>query len=459
VDLFGLRADGRIDGALEAPLGPDRPVLRPGASYLLETVVRTLKLGHHLTQGTADSNELWLELRVTDGDRLLAHSGSTAADGEVDPWSYFLNAYVLDRDGNRIERRNAQDIFVALYDHQIPPGAASATHYRLRVPEDATGPITIEARVHYRKFTTAFLRHLRGPAFRVNDLPVVVLAEDRIRLPVAGADPGTPARERGVDPWERWNDYGIGLLREGGRSAAGPLRQAEAAFREVERLGRAEGPINLARVYLKEGRLDEAAQALARAEALDPAAQPWTRAWLGARVDRERGDLDAALEALEGIAATRFAEARARGFDFSYDVRVLNELGRTLYERGRQERGEARRGERLRLMRVARDWLGKVLVIDPEDLSAHYSLALVHQELGDPEAAARHRELHLRYKPDDQAVERAVALHRSRDPAADHAAAPIVIYDLDPPGLATEDRVAEGRRPATGPAGSEGPRP
>ena len=53
----------------------------------------------------------------------------------MDPWAHFCNAYVLDRNGNRIDRRNVEDIFVPLYDHQIPPGAADVVHYRLRVPE------------------------------------------------------------------------------------------------------------------------------------------------------------------------------------------------------------------------------------------------------------------------------------------------------------------------------------
>ena len=65
--------------------------------------------------------------------------------GEVDPWSYFVNAYVLDKDGNRIDRRNAEDIFVALYNHQIPPGATAVVHYLLQVPANIRGPVRIEA--------------------------------------------------------------------------------------------------------------------------------------------------------------------------------------------------------------------------------------------------------------------------------------------------------------------------
>ncbi len=65
VDLFGLREGGEIDGELMAPLRPELPALVPGREYLLETVVRTLKMGHLFTQGTADSNEVWLEVTAT----------------------------------------------------------------------------------------------------------------------------------------------------------------------------------------------------------------------------------------------------------------------------------------------------------------------------------------------------------------------------------------------------------
>jgi hypothetical protein len=72
VDLFALKKGGTIDGEITAPLGPEVPALTPGATYLLEAVVRTLKLGHHLTQGTADSNEIWLELTAKSGGQIIA---------------------------------------------------------------------------------------------------------------------------------------------------------------------------------------------------------------------------------------------------------------------------------------------------------------------------------------------------------------------------------------------------
>ena len=427
VDIFGVREAGEIDGELLAPIGDRPPVLEPGKRYLVETVVRNLKVGHHLTQGTADSNELWVDVTVKAGDRVIGRSGGMADDGQVDPWSFFINAYVLTKDGERLDRRNAQDTVVALYNHQIPPGAVAVVHYLVEVPEDAPGPVSIEAAVRYRKFDTTYLKYVQGEGFAGNDLPVITLASDRVSFD------GNPVRVAKPDTWERWNDYGIGLLLAGEAKQAA-LRQAEAAFRQVEVLGRGDGPLNLARVYLKEGRVEDAARALKRAAEQYPHFRPWTRAWLTALVDRENGHLDKSIATLRDLLATRFAEAQQRGYDFGKDYRARAMLGRTLYERARQERSERRKPQRDVFLAQARDELETVLTQDPENLSAHYNLALVYADLGDSAKAAQHRALALEYKPDDHAVEWVVATHRRANPAADHAAEPVAIYDLQRPG-------------------------
>jgi tetratricopeptide (TPR) repeat protein len=434
VDIFGIREAGSADGPLLAPLRPALPQLQPGKRYVLETVVRTLGMGHEMTQGTADSNELWLDVTVRSGERLIGRSGALQEAGEVDPWAYFLNAYVLDRHGNRVDRRNAQDIFVALYNHQIPPGAAAVVHYALTLPPDAGGPLSIEAKLQYRKFDTRYLRYIEGDRFDGNSLPITTLARDRVTLPLA-AGRDLPSQSASIPAWERWNDYGIGLLRQGNQGAnKGQLREATAAFERVEALGRPEGPMNLARVYYKEGRLEETAAVLRRAAAFDPPPPPWTLAWYSALVEREQGHLDRAVGTLEALIDTRFHQATERGFDFGRDYRVLNELGRILFERARQERGAARREARLALLEKAGRRFEEVLAADPENLTAHYNLALINAELDRPEAAARHRDLHEKYRPDDQAIERAVTVHRQRNPVADHAAEPGAVYDLQRSG-------------------------
>lgn len=431
VDIFAIKEEGRIDGKMHAPLRPVLPALEPGGRYLVEIVIRTTGMGHAMTQGTADSNELWLEVTARNRERLIGQSGAMDARGAVDPWSYFANAYVLDRHGNRIDRRNGQDIFVPLYNHQIPPGAASVVHYLLEIPEDAAGEITLDVRLNYRKFDATYLAYIQGKDFECNTLPVTAMATDRIRLPVTGSPADLTDQASSITTFERWNDYGIGLLREGGSGPGkGELRQAEQAFQQVESLGQGYGALNLARVYFREGRLDEAATALTRAGRAEVPAPPWTVAWYSALIDRQNGHLEQAIASLESIVENRFSLAQERGYDFSHDTNVLNELGRSLYERARQLRGERHDAERERLLTSALGWFERTLAIDPEDAAAHFNLALVHAQRGDTALADRHRALHERYRSDDSAIEQAVTRHRSSNPAADHAAADVAIYAL-----------------------------
>ena len=431
VDLFGLKTGGNIDGELAAPLRPAVPVLEPGRRYLLETVIRTVKMGHPLTQGTADSNELWMDVVLKSGDRIVGRSGGMDADGAVDPWSHFVNVYMLDRDGNRIDRRNPQDIFTPLYNNQIPPGAADAVHFAFTVPRGLKAPIEVEVRLQYRKFDATYVKYFKGDPGAKDALPVVTLATDRITFPVKGVATAADNPPSRVDPWQRWNDYGIGLLRKGGR---GELRQAEAAFAEVEKLGRGDGALNRARVQLREGRLDDAAASLERAVRAKVPAYPWSVTWFSGLVNKQNGRLDEALRNFEDVVATHFAEARKRQFDFGKDYIALDELGQTLMERAKQERGPQRKAERERLLLQAASWFEKTLLLDSEDLSAHYNLALIHTELGNEKRAAAERALYTRYKPDDNARDTTVALHRLRNPAANHAAEAVVIYELQREG-------------------------
>ncbi len=433
VDLFALREGGTIEGPLHAPLRPTLPELAAGQRYLLDAVIRTVKMGHPFTQGTADSNEAWLELTIKDGERVVGKSGGRAEDGTVDPWSHFVNVYMLDREGKRIDRRNAQDIFVPLYNHQIPPGAADVVHYAFEVPADVSGPLTFELALNYRKFDTHYMRLFQGEQFDGNDLPILVLATDTLSLPVGGAA-ATP-QERALEPWERWNDYGIGLLRKAGTGGmAGELRQAEEAFRQVEGLGKADGALNLGRTYLREGRLDDAAAALARAGAQTPPANAWSLLWFSGLVNKQNGFLDEAIADFEKLVTLDTAETRKREFDFSQDYRLLDELGQTLYERAKEERGEGRRAARQELLDRAVGFFERALELDPEDLSAHHNLGLIYGELGRTEESEQHRKLHEKYKPDDNARDHAVSVARRNDPAADRAAEAVVLYDLQRPG-------------------------
>ncbi|MGA2174159.1 MAG: multiheme c-type cytochrome [Verrucomicrobiota bacterium] len=440
VDIFGLKEGGSIDDPLTAPLRPKVPMLKRGQRYLLEVVLRTMKVGHPFTQGTVDSNEVWADGKIKSGGKIVGRSGGLGPHREVDPWSHFVNVYTLDRDGNRVDRRNPQDIFTPLYNHQIPPGAGQTVHYEFVVPEDQREPLTLEVKLQYRKFDTIYMNYVfntnytRGAPFTVtNDLPIVTIAMDKITFPVEGVSTVVTNEDSKIPGWQRWNDYGIGLFSEGNVGAEkGELIQAEAAFEQVEKLGRADGPVNLARVYFKEGRLDDAVAALRRAASFDPPAPRWTVAWFNGLVDKQNGFLDKAITEFRSILEDRYDELEQRRFDFSKDYEVLNELGQACYERAKMERGNPERQKEF--LNLAVESFKKTLAIDSENLTAHYTLALIYAQLGDEEKASYHRQEHRKYLPDYNAQDRAVSLARRADPAADHAAQATVIYPLQRPG-------------------------
>jgi tetratricopeptide (TPR) repeat protein len=441
VDIFGVREGGDISGKLIAPLRPQVPALKRGQTYLIEVVLRTMRLGHPFSQGTVDSNEIWVGAKATSGGKVVGRTGGLGAHKEVDPWSHFINVFMLDRDGNRVDRRNPQDIFTPLYNHQIPPGAAQIAHYSFTVPRDAGDSVTLDVKLNYRKFDTVYMNYVFGNGYTngaslqiTNELPIVTIAADAITFPIENAPSTLDPQPSTIPPWQRWNDYGIGLLLEGTDkgSEKGQLLQAAEAFEQVEKLGRYDGAVNLARVYYKEGRLEDAVAALQRAAKSDPPAPRWTIAWFNGLVNKQNGYLDKAITEFRSILEDRYEELDKRGFDFSLDYEVINELGQTLFERAKLERGDEATQRKWLQEAVAR--FQRTLEIDSENVAAHYNLALIHERLGERELAAHHRKLHERYRPDDNARDRAVAIARRRDAAADHAAQATIIYSLQRDG-------------------------
>lgn len=401
IDLFGVKpfnADGSVDDEKLQVLRPQLPALKPGETYLIETVVRTLGMGHHFSQGTVDSNEIWVDFTATSGGKVIGRNGALKNPddtGAVDEWAHFINVHMLDREGKRIDRRNPQDIFTPLYDHQIPPGAANVVHYRLTVPKDVTGPIELTVRLRYRKFDQTYMEHVHKPLNRpIPKLPIVDICMDAVTLPVEG---GAAAKEQKspIEPaWQRWNDYGIACFLEGGLgSKKGNLKQAEIAFQKLLKLdapgAKWNGHANLARVYIDLAELGKAAQEVNAAGACEPPAPWWLRAWLAGLVSAENAssktDLDAAITQFEKIVDPA-NQPRERNMDFTKDYVVLGRLGQTRFKRALMEPDGS--AEQIRQINLAIEAYDRALAVDPEDLPSHYGLSQCFARFGEDAASS-----------------------------------------------------------------------
>jgi tetratricopeptide (TPR) repeat protein len=207
----------------------------------------------------------------------------------------------------------------------------------------------------------------------IPDVPIITLAKDEVRLDVAGAGEKTRWGPQAKQPdRERWNDWGIGLLLQG------DLKGAEYAFIRVTEAdpGYADGWLNVARALIQEGEIERAREYLGKAISLNPRLG---RTWFfQAMAQKAEGDYEGALASLR-----KAAEMYPR------DRVVQNQIGRILF--------------------LQRDFAGavaalrEVLVIDPEDLQAHYNLMLAYRGAGEPEKAARSERLFRRFKADEDA--------------------------------------------------------
>jgi tetratricopeptide (TPR) repeat protein len=454
-------------GKLAAPLGSGDAgagvVLRPGANVRLDVVVRTRKIGHAFPGGTLDAFDIWLEVQAIDASgRIVFWSGRVEDEGHgpVDPGAHFYRSYQLDGAGNPIDKRNAWQARSVLYVHQIPPGAADVAHYRLRIPPDSRGPITVTARLNYRKFSYQYTRFayagmpkpgqpasLISPAFNsleysfdpanipanvsgkikgeVPVLPIVTLAKAEASIGVGNAGTETQWNPLvGKAARERWNDWGIGLLLQG------DLKGAEYAFRRVTEAEPeyADGWLNVARALIQEGETAAARPFLSRALQINN--KLGRIYYFQALVEKADGDYDAALRSLNQAAAL-----------YPRDRVVLNQIGRILFLK--------------RQYNDALLALSRVAAVDPEDLQMHYLAMLCYRGLGMPAEADREQQLFQRFKAEESsqaltAKRRLISPedNNERQNIHDHTS-----IDVSGAGFQPADRISSGP-PAGGRQGS-----
>jgi len=392
-----------------APLDRVRPAVRRGDTVRVDVVVRTKRVGHFFPGGTVDAYDTWLELKgVDDKGQTVFWSGMVEDNGKgpVEKGAHFYRSLQIDEHGNPINKRNAWATRSVVYVRLIPPGAADTVHFRMRIPEKAGGKITLTARLLYRKFAwwntqfafagvptpgqpasavtphyddrkfefTAPLKGVSAKEEKIPELPIVTVAENQVTVDVLPG--GAPVAQARVDlqkeDWQRWNDYGIGLLLQG------DLKAAQAAFERVTQVApkNPDGWVNIGRASLQEGDVARAKAVLEKALALSPDLARTHFFYAG--VLRQEGDYDGAAQHLRKVIA-----------QYPRDRVAVNNLGRVLFLQ--------------RKYAEAVEVLQRVLTIDPEDLQAHYNLMLCYNGLGDEKMAKEHEARYLRFKADESA--------------------------------------------------------
>jgi tetratricopeptide (TPR) repeat protein len=418
----GSSSNSNVEAApITAPLNRVQPAIRRGDSVRVDVVVRTKRVGHFFPGGTVDAYDTWLELKgVDDKGQTIFWSGMVDDDGKgpVEKGAHFYRSLQVDAHGNPINKRNAWATRAVVYVRLIPPGAADTVHFRMTVPENTSRKIILTARLCYRKFAWwgtqfafagerdnergnnpskpgvmpradtpasvtadyddtkyAFTQSLHGVSAkqeRIPDLPIVAVAQNEVVVDVlpATAPAPQPKTQLAKEDWQRWNDYGIGLLLQG------DLKAAQAAFEKVTEVDpqNPDGWLNIGRAALQEGDLPRARIVLEKALALNPKLAR-TNFFYGSLM-KSTGDYDQAASHFQIVLA-----------QYPHDRVALNNLGRILFLQ--------------RKYTDAVKVLQQVLAVDPEDLQAHYNLMLCYNGLGDEKMSKEHQSRYVRFKADE----------------------------------------------------------
>jgi tetratricopeptide (TPR) repeat protein len=352
VDIFGIKKEGT--DSLIAPLGPTPFRLTAGDCAQVMVVIQNKNIGHSLVPEVRDLYEAFVEFEVRDGGREIYHSGFLKPDGMLDERAHSFTNRPVNMDGEFVDNHKVWTIHSVAYDNSVQAGRSALVRYEFRIPADARGPLMVTARVNYRHLRQSYLNNIFGPDHPL--YPMIELAS-RTRTWKLGDNPPTPADPKDNPDWMRWNNLGIAYIDQ--------LQYSDAlrAFEEVVKLrpDYVDGHINIGLTYIEWEKYSEARPSLETALRLNPGN---ARAlYYMALVDRREGHSEEEVAGLEQVVA-KYPQSR--------DAR--RELAVAYYQRHRYQ--------------DARRQFEALQAIDPDDLAAHYNLAILYRRMGMKKEAA-----------------------------------------------------------------------
>jgi tetratricopeptide (TPR) repeat protein len=353
VDLFAIRKKSADE--MIAPLGSVPFELAPADTVQTMVVIQNKNIGHSLIPEVRDLYEAWVEFTVKEEDGTeIYHSGFLKADGMIDERAHSFTNRPVNVAGDFVDNHKVWTIHSVAYDNTIQAGRSVLVRYEFRIPSNARGPLTVTARVNYRHLRQSYLNNVLGkdhPAY-----PVVQIAS-RSRVLRLGDNPAEPSDPKDNPDWMRWNNLGIAFLDQ--------FQYADAmqAFCEVIKLrpDYADGYTNIGLTNISWEKYGSARASLEKALTLSP--NNARALYYLALVERREGRSEAEVADLQKVVA-QYPQSR--------DAR--RELGISYYQQHNPE--EARRQ------------FEALQAIDPDDIAAHYNLAILYGRMGMKEKAA-----------------------------------------------------------------------
>lgn len=145
----------------------------PGSEVAVRVLVVNRKAGHNFITGPLDFIRSWIHLEAVDGDgRLLAQWGTVdpasrriqdepGREHQIanprDQGTLVLEALPIDEHNQVLRRHELWKKAGGKGKRVIFPTYSDAHTYRLRLPAGATGPVTLRARLNYRRYRQEFL--------------------------------------------------------------------------------------------------------------------------------------------------------------------------------------------------------------------------------------------------------------------------------------------------------------
>jgi Flp pilus assembly protein TadD len=352
VDIFGIERNG---DKIIAPLGSEPFEIAAGDVLTVSIVIQNKGIAHSLVPEQRDFYESWVEFEAKDAaGRTLMHSGALQPEGALDPRAHSFTNRLVNAQGGLNDLHQVWNTRVVAYNNTIQSGRSQIVRYQFKVPTDAAGPISITAKVNYRRFNQHFIDFGMGKHY---EMPVVEIAA-RTRTLAVGSNLAAPPDPQDNKDWMRWNNYGIGLL------DAQQYAESARAFQRVTEMrpDYADAYTNVAIADSQWERYDDARANLEKALQLAP--HNARALYYFALVERIQGHLDAAISDLREVTAQ---------FPRSRDAH--RELGFSLYQQHKYSEARAE--------------YETLQSIDPDDLAAHYILSIVYRRLGMNAEASR----------------------------------------------------------------------